>query len=420
MCSRTRTSFVVFAVAALLTFAGHNLFAKNKNTVVVGTCVSGAYSTIQSGVNAVAAGGTVLVCPGTYPEQVSISQALTLRGMGSGNSDAAVITAPAGGMTANASFLSTGAPIAAQVAVSAAKDVDISNLTVDGSNNGISGCSIPVLIGILYQNSAGTVDSVVARNQVLAGAYSGCSNGLGAYIESGNGATSEVTVRNSSVHGYQKNGVTAFEAGTTLHIRNNTIIGLGPTSGAQNGIQISFGATGEAVGNHVVDDISLGEYTASGILVYASSDVRVTGNVVGSTQTGVGFYSDPTLGSADHGKIEGNTVFGTQLYDGIEVCSNNDSVIGNELTSNAESGVHLDGSCGSTGNNNRVVQNTVFDSCAGVLEGSGTSGNIVKSNWIFNTTSLVLNADACPASGSAATSARAAAGTARRPSPMRP
>jgi len=421
MRNRIRTTLVVFSVAALFGFGSHNLFAKNKNTVVVGTCVAGAYSTIQSGVNAVAAGGTVLVCPGTYPEQVSISQTLTLRGMGSGNSDAAVITAPAGGMTANASFLSTGAPIAAQVAVSGAMDVDISNLTVDGSNNGISGCSTPAFFGILYQNSAGRVDSVVVRNQALAGANSACSNGLGVYVESGNGGTSEVTVRNSSVHGYQKNGVTASYAGTSVHVRNNTIVGLGPAAQAQNGIQISYGAAGDVVGNHVVDSISLSAYTALGILVYASSDVRVARNTVGSTQTGIGFYSDATLGDADHGEIEGNTVFGTQLYDGIEVCSNNDSVTGNELTSNAESGVHLDGSCGSTGNNNLVVENTVDDSCAGVLEGSGTSGNTVKRNWIFNTTNLVLNADVCPTSGSVPTSTRAAAaGTARRPSPMRP
>jgi len=419
--SRSRTQLVVFSVAALLGF-GHLLFAKGKKTVVVGTCVAGAYSTIQSAVNAVAPGGTVLVCPGTYPEQVSISQTLTLRGMTSGNSDAAVITAPAAGMTANASFLNSGAPIAAQVAVSAATDVDISHLTVDGSNNGISGCSTPAFLGILYQNSSGTVDRLVVRNQALSGANFACANGLGVYVESGNGGSSEVTVRNSSVHGYQKNGVTASYAGTCVHVWDNTIVGLGPAAQPQNGVQISYGATGDVVGNHVVDNITLSAYTALGILVYASSDVRVVRNKVGSTQTGIGFYSDPTLGDADHGEIEENRVFGTQLYDGIEVCSNDHRVTGNEVTtSNAESGVHLDGSCGSSGNDNRVVENTVDEACAGVLEGTGTSGNTVKDNAIFNATNIVLNGDACPASSSATTSRGAtASGTSRRrPSPMR-
>ena len=41
-------------------------------TVQVGTCRHGVvtFATIQSAVNASTAGGTVLVCPGTYPEQV--------------------------------------------------------------------------------------------------------------------------------------------------------------------------------------------------------------------------------------------------------------------------------------------------------------------------------------------------------------
>jgi hypothetical protein len=41
----------------------------------------------------------VLVCPGTYPEQVTISQPLTLQGITSANSAQAVIAVPGGGMS---------------------------------------------------------------------------------------------------------------------------------------------------------------------------------------------------------------------------------------------------------------------------------------------------------------------------------
>ncbi len=37
------------------------------------SCASAAYSSIQSAVNASSAGGTVVVCPGTYDEQVAVT-----------------------------------------------------------------------------------------------------------------------------------------------------------------------------------------------------------------------------------------------------------------------------------------------------------------------------------------------------------
>ena len=44
--------------------------------------VNAPYDTIAEGIGAVAAGGTVLVAPGTYVENLTISQDLTLRGSG--------------------------------------------------------------------------------------------------------------------------------------------------------------------------------------------------------------------------------------------------------------------------------------------------------------------------------------------------
>jgi pectin methylesterase-like acyl-CoA thioesterase len=44
------------------------------------SCRSAAFKTIHSAVNAAPAGGTVVVCPGTYHEQVVISKPLTLTG----------------------------------------------------------------------------------------------------------------------------------------------------------------------------------------------------------------------------------------------------------------------------------------------------------------------------------------------------
>ena len=83
----------------LVALGGHLMAA----TVQVGTCRSGlvTFSTIQSAVNASPAGATILVCPGTYPEQAVVNKPLTLRGVQSGTLGAAVIVAPPGGIVQN-------------------------------------------------------------------------------------------------------------------------------------------------------------------------------------------------------------------------------------------------------------------------------------------------------------------------------
>jgi hypothetical protein len=66
----------------------------------------------------------------------------------------------------NATSLATSAAIAAQILVQSATGVTISNITVDGANNGINGCG-PDPIGIYYQNSSGTISHDSILNEVL-------------------------------------------------------------------------------------------------------------------------------------------------------------------------------------------------------------------------------------------------------------
>jgi pectin methylesterase-like acyl-CoA thioesterase len=106
----------------------------------VGGCKTGSgyvnFTTISAAVVGVPAGATILVCPGVYPEQVTITQPLTLKGIASGNANRAVITInPNGSLAPNASDLA-GAPVYAQVLVqnvSPAGPVNIVGITVDGA-----------------------------------------------------------------------------------------------------------------------------------------------------------------------------------------------------------------------------------------------------------------------------------------------
>jgi len=375
-------------------------------TVQVGTCKSfpanDTFTTIQAAVNAEAAGTTILVCPGVYPEQVTINKSLTIRGVRSGTLDAAIITAPAGGIVANTTSLATGNPIAAQVLVTGATDVDISNLTIDGANNNIHACS-PDLIGLYYQNASGTVRHVLVVNQALGAADNGCQSGLGIFAQSGSGGKSRLSVEDSHVQNYQKNGITGNEVGTTIHIVRNTVVGQGSTMGAaENSIQIGFGAGGKITGNTVMDDIwapdtiSDSGDAAAGILVFASANVEISENTVGNTQFGIAVVSDPTFGSADGGTITENRVTATHIFDGIDLCSNSNKVHGNTINGSGESGIHVDSSCGAVAGN-KVNDNTINGACTGILVGTSAGSNNIDDNDFFNVGHTVLTGDVCPA-----------------------
>lgn len=407
-------------------------------TVVVGNCNPSfpEYSTIQAAVNASASGGTVFVCPGTYPEQVTISKRLTLYGYLAGTGDAPVIVPPSGGLSQNANDI-FGNPVAAQIFVDAGAStmVTVGRLAVDATGNNLAGCGGPTLEGIYYQNTSGTIIDTAVRNQYQTdfADYGGCQNGLAINVE---GTTSAMTVSitSNSVRAYQKNGITATGAGTgagsvgpVATITQNNIVGMAATAmnwstpgAAENGIQIGFGASGKVNGNIVNDNIWANDTNtdpgdaASGILIFASPGISVTNNYVGSAQFGIvadtdsaGFCTGSngaiSCGTADNSIITGNHVSGTQIFDAIDACSNGNTVESNTLLGSTESAVHIDDTCtnstlGTTsGNNNNVSKNIVNEACAGVLTGTGT-GNTFSPNTLYNVSSTTLAGDVCPAS----------------------
>ena len=239
-----------------LILAAGQLFAQT--TVAVGKCQpkKTSFPTIQQALNATPPGAVIQVCPGFYPEQILVYQAVTIKGIASGNQGAAIITVPSGGLVQNATSLSSGNPIAAQVLVQAAAGVTITNMTVDGANNGINAC-LPNPIGIYYQNSSGTISHDAVLNEVLVGSgLIGCQAGLGIFVQSGNGGSSTVAITSNNVANYQKNGITGNGVGTAVTITSNDVIGQGPTNGAaENSIQIGFGATGSITSNSVGSDV---------------------------------------------------------------------------------------------------------------------------------------------------------------------
>ena len=342
---------------------------------VVGTksaaCPDAQFSTIQEAVDHASPGTVIRICPGTYPEQVSITKALSLQG------ESGVVIEPS---SVEDNAMDGLAPI---IRVAGATDVHISDVIVDGTNSGPTACG-PTFIGILYKNASGDVKSVAVRNVKLSTSLNGCQSGLAILIQSASGGMSVVDVADSSIHDYQKNGITADGSGTEVQIENNVVTGVGATTGAaQNGIQISSGAGGSisknTVANHIWSPcVSVTSCEAIGIdiLVFQSDSVSVEQNVAGFSQTGIDIV-------ANRARVAQNQVFDTLTFDGIKLAGNDNAATDNSITHSDRAGVFIDG------NNNNVRRNRINEAAFGVLKVAGSTGNIIFFNNFSNATVIV-------------------------------
>ena len=187
-------------LAALPLLAVQPLLAIN---VQVGTCRPHlpSYPTISAAVSAVPSGSTIQVCPGTYAEQVTITQPLNLIGVTIGTAGQVLITVPSLGLVENAVSM-FGETVAAQVLVQSAAPVNITNISVDGTGGDMACASNTWIAGIFYTStSSGTVNKVRASNQT----DGGC--GVGIWAENSDSESQSITIQNSSVYNVDNAGI---------------------------------------------------------------------------------------------------------------------------------------------------------------------------------------------------------------------
>jgi hypothetical protein len=356
----------VFAFVGPLMGASQMHFVVDDDKV---ECPNAGFTHIQDAVNAASPGATIRVCKGTYVEQVSINKPLEIQ------ADSGAILMPAA-MQANASSFFDAAPLATAILVSDANDVTIRGLVVDGANADITACS-PILFGVIYQNSSGSIERVTVRNFRLVN-LPGCQSGTGIFVQSGGGQTSQVSIMRSTIHDFQKNGITANEIGTQATINENVVTGIGPTAGAaQNGIQIGFGAGGSITGNTVTNNVwspcttaSTCQAAATNILVTQSDGVTVSGNTAGISN--VAIFID-----GNQATVEGNETFLSLVFDGIRLAGNQALARSNQVFNASESGIFVGG------NNNVVERNTITEAAIGILKVTGATGNLIRANRVF-------------------------------------
>jgi hypothetical protein len=95
------------------------------------------------------------------------------------------------------------------------------------------------------------------------------------------------TVSGNTVTRYQKNGITIRDPGTSASVLNNIVTGQGPIDYiAQNGIQISFGASATVTGNTVSgNDYTPEPVTACGLLFFQANGVKQSKNSLFDNET---------------------------------------------------------------------------------------------------------------------------------------
>ena len=360
----------IFILGAAILFVQS---AASAQVLVVGTkgpaCSNPAYATIQSAIDAAAAGATIRVCAGIYPEQLSITKSLTIHG------DSGAWVQPVG-MTANVSTLPE--PTSAVINVANAAEVNIEGLIIDGSKNGIGECA-PYLVGVLYQNSSGELDHNAIRDMKLSAALNGCQSGDGVDVIS-TGTPTTVTISNNSIHGYQKNGVTVNQAGTTAYVRRNIIKGQGRTYGAaENGVQIGYGAQGQIINNIVTNHQFIpctGPDTcgaaSTGILIFESNGVLVEQNTLEINQLSV-------YVQGNNASVTQNTVVNTVDLDGISLIGNSNTASQNRVIHSDQANIVIDG------NNNEATDNEVMEAPIGIWKVTGSSGTVISANRYFAT-----------------------------------
>lgn len=236
------------------------LQAAHAATIVVGTCQRSQRSstTISNAIAAARPGDVVAVCPGTYPEQLTITKPISLEGIVIPNQPGATIIPPAAGLQqlpANSSFYP-------QIYVNqAGAPVTISNIGVSGTGanilfdsivfDAISACQIGFIkdfSGIYFQNTSGYLQNVSVTGHFVTSfnvgdpepqQYPNCGSGI-----EFNNRHEVAIVTNSVINGFGFLGISSTGPLTANH--NVLTTQSGPY---QVGIQAS--SSSNIVGNSI-------------------------------------------------------------------------------------------------------------------------------------------------------------------------
>lgn len=331
---------------------GHKIFYVGHTASTNKNCNAPGYTSIQAAVDAAQAGDTVYLC-GSFAEQVVITKSITLTGeRGASIQAPSTFSTSAALMPAQFTTDSLFVPQAIVTIWGAHVNAAITGLTISGVMPGNGGCAenefgALVLGGAYTTFNKDRVLDIRDSNPALYGCQFGVGIQVGrAHWPKANFSASvtenfvgKASILNTTIVGYQKNGIDIDGPGSYGDVGWNTVNGsnrdtaLAPTI-AQNGIEFARGANGHIYNNLVTGNTYTGTAyaSASGIVIFGGcgdplvKNVRVNNNLLVNNDVGLylnNYSSDsnctapaatPTNDVADHNTIRNNAL--TNVGDG--------------------------------------------------------------------------------------------------------
>jgi hypothetical protein len=351
----------------------------------VGGCKTGSayknFTTIEAAVISVPVGATIQVCPGIYPEQVTIISPLTLQGISFGNADRAVITInPNGILTPNVTSI-TGESLYAQVLVINVQPpgpVNIIGMTVDGTG-GTQGCANGSgIAGIFYASgTSGTVNGVTTRNQ------QSCGLGNGVWVENGVAPSESIIIENSSIHDMDQTGIMAVteqEAPALSVTAHANFLSVPTLTGNFPGGVLLQGAGGTLNQNVITGGDTFGIFD-TGSISTAAAAVTISGNTVADISGG-GLGDGIYLGA---GAIQAESNRISNVVTAFDTVGGTNPVVQSNTTMNTTNAFDLRCSSGAT-----ITGNVFNDSQVAFQQ----APSLISGNPIYNIDTILTGG--CP------------------------
>jgi parallel beta-helix repeat protein len=336
--------------------------ASSGGTLFVGnnpiTCPNAEYATIQAAVTAANPGAHIMVCPGTYVEQVLIPAGKDNLVLQSQKPLQAVIQAPTAMTTPKA------------IVRINAQNVDVQQFTIQGP--GGFGCD-SLEEGVFVDKGGSALIEHNHITHIRDNPLSGCQNGLAVLIgRTSMATTGSATVSHNTIDDFQKGGVVVDNAGSKGDIEKNIVQGVGPTLLiAANGIQIGRGAIAVVKNNEVSGNVyTPGTVTSTGILLFQSGSTDIENNKVHDNDTGIYAYLGDSTTTLEKNAVVRST------YDGITVDTSPGTQVQHNKTQQNDQGIGVYATMNATLANNQAKDN----GSNGFFAGSDTSSNTFQDN----------------------------------------
>lgn len=282
------------------------------------------YPTIQSAVTASSSGDQIIVCPGVYPERVTVPTGknnLDIEGVNEFTTEVTYPSTPTLPGTPDALFRIQGA-----------RNIEIQHFTISGPWTDTTGCvdALSEHYGVRVDSggSADIYENHITKIQDANTALRGCQDGVAVQVGRNYENTSgSAQIEYNIIDNYQKNGPTVDGPGSSAVIADNAIIGdtedpngINPYS-ALNGVQVGRDATATVQNNSISFNeygpaTSDQSYTGTGILAFEvnggsrRSGVQILNNDLFANDIGlalgIGTPDEPTFGPTMNVLVQNN------------------------------------------------------------------------------------------------------------------